>query len=251
MVRPHFRQLWIPFLLAMTLLVAACQSGAPAATAPEEKEPAAAAAVTEKSATETEAEVAAQADPDAAPTGADTLRFTIVPDGTEARFYIDEVLMGNDVTVVGVTSLVDGELTVDPTQPAGAAIGPIRIDARDLTTDQERRNGAIRRFILQSNDDAYQYITFTPTSIDGMPDAVEIGTPFDFTVTGDLQIRDVVHAETFAVTVTAVSATELTGLARTTVLRQNYNLTIPNVPSVANVAEEVPLELEFRAVAGE
>ncbi|MEZ4613056.1 MAG: hypothetical protein R2838_22920 [Caldilineaceae bacterium] len=128
MVRPHFRQLWIPFLLAMTLLVAACQSGAPAATAPEEKEPAAAAAVTEKSATETEAEVAAQADPDAAPTGADTLRFTIVPDGTEARFYIDEVLMGNDVTVVGVTSLVDGELIVDPTHPAGATIGPIRID---------------------------------------------------------------------------------------------------------------------------
>ena len=82
MVRPHFRQLWIPFLLAMTLLVAACQSGAPAATAPEEKEPAAAAAVTEKSATETEAEVAAQADPDAAPTGADTLR------NPEPDFYV-------------------------------------------------------------------------------------------------------------------------------------------------------------------
>ncbi|MEZ4613055.1 MAG: hypothetical protein R2838_22915 [Caldilineaceae bacterium] len=48
-----------------------------------------------------------------------------------------------------------------------------------------------------------------------------------------------------------MSETELIGLKRTTVLRQNYNLTIPNVPSVANVAEEVPLELEFRQWPGE
>ena len=68
MVRPHFRQRWIPFLLAMTLLVTACQSAAPAATAPEEKEPAAAAAVTEKSTTEAETEVDAPADTAAAPT---------------------------------------------------------------------------------------------------------------------------------------------------------------------------------------
>jgi hypothetical protein len=50
--------------------------------------------------------------------------------------------------------------------------------------------------------------------------------------------------------VTANSERELVGLGQTTILRSDYNLSIPSVPSVANVAEEVPLEIEFMAVAG-
>ncbi|MEZ4709382.1 MAG: YceI family protein [Caldilineaceae bacterium] len=175
--------------------------------------------------------------------------FQIVQDGTEARFYIDEVLMGKDKTVVGVTSQVEGELTVDPANPSSAHISAIRIDARDLTTDSGQRNGAIRRFVLQSNQDQYQYITFEPTTIEGMPAAVNVGDTFAFQVTGNLIIRDVSKAETFEVTVTVNSETELVGLGKTSIQRADYNLTIPSVPSVANVAEEVPLEIEFTARA--
>ena len=101
--------------------------------------------------------------------------------------------------------------------------------------------------MLQTNDEANQYITFTPTSIDGLPASVTVGEPFSFAVTGDLQIRDVVNAETFEMTVTPVSETELTGTAQTTIQRGDYGLTIPSVPSVANVSEEVILELDFVA----
>jgi hypothetical protein len=48
-------------------------------------------------------------------------------------------------------------------------------------------------------------------------------------------------------TVTANSEDELVGLGSATVLRENYQLTIPSVPSVANVSEEVKLEIEFTA----
>ena len=178
---------------------------------------------------------------------ADATTFTIVPDGTEARFYLDEVLLGNDVTVVGVTSLVEGEVTVDPANPAASTVGTITIDARDLTTDNDRRNSAIQRFVLQSADDANRYITFTPTSIDGLPESVTVGQAFSFSVTGDLQIRDVVNSETFMMTVTPISETELTGTGQATIERADYNLTIPSVPSVANVSEAVILELDFVA----
>ena len=60
----------------------------------------------------------------------------------------------------------------------------------------DRRNGAIRRFILQSDRDENQYIVFTPAAIEGMPDAVAVGEPFSFQVTGDLTIRDVTRPET-------------------------------------------------------
>jgi len=212
--------------------------------------------VTEEVAMETSAETSAettetaapeQTEGDAAASGAVT--FTFVPETTEARFSIYELLLGQDKTVIGTTTAVEGSLTVDPADPASASIAPIRIDATTLATDSSRRNGAIQRWILESDQEAYQYIVFTPTSIEGLPAAVNVGDTFEFTVTGDLTIRDITNEETFTLTVTANSATELAGLGQTTITRGDYDLTIPSVPSVANVAEEVPLEIEFTAVA--
>ncbi|MBV7339633.1 hypothetical protein KFU94_67760 [Chloroflexi bacterium TSY] len=67
----------------------------------------------------------------------------------QARFHIDEILRGEDVTVVGKTSMVTGEITINPANLAQTEIGPIQVDARDLATDSRRRN-TIRRFILGS-----------------------------------------------------------------------------------------------------
>lgn len=260
----------LPVLLAlfMVAMLAACSSGAeePAqAPAPVEE---AAASPTEAPAEEAEAaaeepaadepEEPAQEEPDAAQEPAPETEaepaaglrtFVIVPDRTEARFYIDEVLFGQDKTVIGVTSDVSGEIRLDPANPAASEVGAITINARDLTTDADRRNGAIRRFVLQSDQDAFQYIVFTPTGVEGMPEAVTVGEAFTFQVTGDLTIRDVTRAETFDVTVTPTSEDELSGLATTVVLYPDYGLTIPEVPSVTGVQDDVRLEFEFTAAA--
>ena len=230
--------------LLMIAVLAACQ---PSASQPAE-EPAPAEAAEPAAETQAEPQVEAQTEAES-PAAAGLQTFVISPEGTEARFLIDEVLMGQDKTVVGVTPDVSGEIRLDPQNPSAAEIGPITINARDFTTDADRRNGAIRRFILQSDRDEFQYIVFTPTAIAGMPDAVTVGEPFSFQVTGDLAIRDVTHAETFDVTITANSESELSGLATTTVLRGDYALTIPQVPSVTGVEEEVRLEFEFVAQA--
>ncbi len=177
--------------------------------------------------------------------------FQIVQEQSEARFLIDEILLGNPNTVIGTTSQVSGEVTVNPADPTQAQISPIQVNARDLTTDDDRRNGAIRRFILQSNQDEYQFIVFQPTVIEGLPESVTIGEPFEFRVTGDLKIRDITNPATFDMTITANSENELSGSGVTTVLRSDYGLNIPSVPSVADVAEEVRLEVDFIATAVE
>ena len=231
----------LPVLLAllMVAVLTACQAGT---SQPAEES----AAAEEAAPTEAPAETEAETEP-AAADGLQT--FTIASDGTEARFLINEVLFGQDKTVVGVTSDVSGEIRLDPENPSASEIGPIAINARDFTTDADRRNGAIRRFILQSDRDENQYIVFTPAAIEGMPDAVAVGEPFSFQVTGDLTIRDVTRPETFDVTVTPNSESELSGLATTTVLYPDYGLTIPEVPSVSGVEDEVRLEFEFTATA--
>jgi hypothetical protein len=52
---------------------------------------------------------------------------------------------------------------------------------------------------------------------------------------------------TFEVTVTMVSESELTGTAKAQVLRSSFGLQIPSIPSVADVTDEVALDLEFVA----
>lgn len=178
-----------------------------------------------------------------APAGATV--FLIVPEESQARFTLDEVLRGEPTTVVGTSGLVAGQIAIDPANPTAAQVGVIQINARALATDNQMRNRAIGNRILQT--DSYEYITFTPTAISGLPDSVAVGQAFTFQVTGDLSIRDVTRPVTFEVTVTPISETRLEGLASTTVLRSEYDLTIPNVPGVADVSEGVLLELEFVA----
>lgn len=177
------------------------------------------------------------------------VNFALVPEGSEARFLIDEVLFGNPKTVIGVTSDVDGEIAINMADYPDTSISAIRINARDLTTDNNFRNNAIRRFILQTNQDQYQYIVFEPTAINGLPSDVVMGDPFSFTVTGDLTIRDITRPVTFEVNVTPASETELSGSATTVIQRADFALEIPDVEGVANVSEQVGIAFDFTARA--
>jgi polyisoprenoid-binding protein YceI len=175
--------------------------------------------------------------------------FQIEQSQSEARFLIDEMLMGSPKTVVGVTTLVSGAINVNLNDISQSTVGVIQIDASDFRTDDNMRNRAIRRFVLQSSREEYRYITFTPTTITGLPAQAQVGDAFSFQVMGDLKIREIVNSVTFTVNVTVDSETQLNGLAKTTITRTAFALNIPSVPGVANVADEVPLELQFVAVA--
>jgi polyisoprenoid-binding protein YceI len=176
------------------------------------------------------------------------IQFEIVPAESEVRFFIDEVLRGEPVTVLGQTNQIAGQISVDPDQPARTQVGPIRINARTLETDSSQRNRAINNFVLQTGQ--FEFIEFTPTALQGLPEQVTIGQPFTLQVVGDLTIRDVTKPVTFEMTVTPVSETRLEATGKTTVQRGDYNLTIPSVPFVADVAEEVHLEIDLVATPG-
>lgn len=173
--------------------------------------------------------------------------FQIDPAQSQVRFELDEDLRGSRITVVGTTNQVAGQLAVDLANPAATQVGVIQINARTLATDNNFRNRAIQNEILDTG--AYEFITFTPTAVTGLPETVNIGDTVTFTMAGDMTIRDVTNPVTFVVEATAVSATQLAGTATATVNRGDYGLQIPSVPNVANVEEEVELIIEFVANA--
>jgi polyisoprenoid-binding protein YceI len=125
----------------------------------------------------------------------------------------------------------------------------IQVDASDLTTDDNRRNGRIRNDILRSGQADYQYITFQPTTLSGLPASVTEGEPFTFQATGDLTILGAAVPVTFDMTVTPVSTSELTGSGRATIRYADFGISIPSVPMVAGVSDDVQLEIDFTAQA--
>ncbi|PZF81343.1 YceI family protein [Jiangella anatolica] len=111
-----------------------------------------------------------------------------VAGGSEAGYRVDEVLNGQDNTVVGRTSDVTGEVTVEGTE---ATAGEITVDMTTITTDSGSRDGQFRGPIMQT--DQFPTSTFTltsPVSLDGLDGA----GPISVTATGDLTVRDVTQS---------------------------------------------------------
>lgn len=237
--------------LSESTSVAAQATAVPAATgAPAEATSAATAPTTASApaATTSEPTAATTSEPaatTASATGSSILA-QIVPAESEVRFVIDEVLNNAPKTVIGTTDQVAGELEIDPSDLSKTKVGVIQVNARTLSTDSDFRNRAIKNQILST--DQYEFITFTPTKIEGLPTTAANGQSYSFKINGDLTIRDVTKPVTFDVTATPESDSRLKGLAQTTIRYADFNITIPQVPQVASVDENVRLEIEFVAV---
>jgi polyisoprenoid-binding protein YceI len=186
-------------------------------------------------------QVAATASPGGLPV------FQISQTDSKAQFTIYEELMGQPNNVVGVTNQVAGQIGVNLSDLSTAQVGEIQVDARTLATDSNMRNRMIQNRILNTGN--YEYVTFSPTQISGLSGSTKIGQSFQFQITGNLTIQDVTKPVTFDVTAQAVSNSQISGKATATIQRSDFNLQIPSVPQVANVGQQVTLEIDFVANA--
>jgi polyisoprenoid-binding protein YceI len=173
--------------------------------------------------------------------------FSIVQAESEVRFILGELLSGVPTTVVGATDQVAGEIAIDPENPVSTKVGVIRVNARTFATDNNFRNRAINNSILETGK--FEYVTFSPSEIANFPENPSIGEALEFQISGDLTVRDITNPVTFDVVVTVVSENRLEGSASANIARADYGLQIPEVPRVADVDEEVLLEIEFVALA--
>lgn len=177
-------------------------------------------------------------------------RYVISPAESKAEFHIGEVLRGEPFMVVGTTDQVSGDIAFDPERPSETEVGAIRINARTLQTDSRQRDGAIARFILKSEEPANEFIVFTPKEITGLPAKVEAATPFTFTMKGDLTVSGTTREVTFTGAAQLIDPSRLGGAAEATVRYKDFGLSVPNVPFVASVDEEMKLKISFVAVKG-
>lgn len=218
--------------------------------------------------TESESDSASQEEPEPA---IGTIQYGVTSGesgDSRAQFLIQERIFGRDNLVEGTTRQLDGSFLIDYDEHS-VQVGQFEINVRDIRTrsldvDIEGQSGGdwsdgerdvvIRAQILQSGQDRYEFSTFNPTAVSGVPETFEFGDTLDIVLTGDLTIRGVTSSVEFDMELVLESEDMISGQAATTVRWDDFDITIPYVGgnSVINsVDDSVELRLEFTAVQEE
>ena len=167
----------------------------------------------------------------------------VIGEGTVARYMVEEVLASQGFKVAtGETSEVVGRIVFDADGAIFADESSIVIQAGTLKTDNDRRDRYVREQTLQTAN--YPEIIFRPTSAEGLPSPLsEASGEVEFTLSGDLTIRDQTRPVTWDVT--AEFGDSITGLAVIDIDFEQFGMDKPSVAVVVSVGDTIRLELDF------
>ena len=173
------------------------------------------------------------------------IRFVIAPAGNEARYRVQEVLMGatlpNDA--VGVTKSVTGTILAyaDGRIVKDSSKIVIRLDS--LKSDKDRRDGFLRRRTLET--EKHPTVELIPTEIRGFNGKLPASGEVKFQLVGDLVLKGVSRPTVWNVTARA-EGQDIAGTATTAFTFKDAGLDQPKVPVVLSVADTIKLEYDFR-----
>jgi len=174
-------------------------------------------------------------------------RFAIVPEESQVSYHVGETFFNEDnrfYVAVGVTHGVQGEILVDRAHPRQSRVGTITVDISQFTSDSGRRDRAIRRRWLESA--RYPTATFTPTAIEGLPDAIVEGQETPVRISGNLRVRDVTRAVMFSGPLKLQGAT-LTGTVRATIQMTDFGFDPPSILGFLKAENQATLDFQFTA----
>lgn len=175
------------------------------------------------------------------------VRLQVAASGNEARYRVREQLAGFDLPndAVGRSSAVTGGLVLDSAGRVVPADSRITVDISGITSDRDRRDGYVRRRILQT--DSFPDVILRPTAVSGLPWPLPSSGSRAFALTGDLTVKGVTRPTTWQVTA-AFQGDTVTGLAATAFTFADFGLAQPRVPVVLSVGDTIRLEYDFKLV---
>ena len=166
--------------------------------------------------------------------------------GSEALYRINEQLARRDLPndAVGTTSDIDGQIVFSADGAVDAEQSKIRVNVRTLRSDSDRRDGYIRGRSLES--DRFPNVDIAVQEVRGLPWPLPASGQAAFQMEGGLTIRDQTRLVTWDVTANFDGGT-VDGLAKTEVTFEQFGITKPRVAIVLSVADEIRLEVAFKA----
>ncbi|HEU4632235.1 MAG TPA: YceI family protein [Gemmatimonadaceae bacterium] len=175
---------------------------------------------------------------------ADTLRFVVAPTGNEARYRVREQLVRRDLPndAIGRTTTISGGIAVDGAGKVIPGASRFVVDVTELKSDSDRRDGYVRRRLLET--ERYPTVELVPTAVQGLPSPLPAAGPVSFQLVGDLTVHGTTRPTTWQVT-GQYQGGRITGTARTGFTFADFGLTQPRVPILLSVADTITLEYDF------
>lgn len=170
--------------------------------------------------------------------------FTLT-EGSIARYKVEEVLARTGFKIAtGETDAVAGQIVFDADGGISADASRIAVQAATLRTDSDRRDGYVRNRTLQT--DIYPEVVFIPQSIEWQdPPPGELRGTQDFTITGNLTVKDQTRTVTWDATAEFSDDGSVTGSASVQFTFDDFGMDKPSVAVVLSVEDEILLELDF------
>ena len=167
----------------------------------------------------------------------------VLGEGTVARYKVEEELARQGYFVAtGETTEVEGRIVFDEDGGVVADESSIVMQAGTLRTDSDRRDRYVRERTLLTAQ--YPEIVFQPTSVEGLPSPLsEASGTVEFTISGDLTIRDQTRPVTWDVT--AEFGNIITGIAAVEITFEQFAMDKPSVAIVLSVEDTIRLEIAF------
>jgi len=170
----------------------------------------------------------------------DSIVYEVNQEESEVRFEIDEVLRGEDFRVVGKTNQIQAQVSISEGEISTLEISRVVVDALDLETDSTSRDGAIRNFILKSNQEENRSIILEEISVDNFSESSA-----SFSINGNLSISGVSKDIQLDAEILELTSERLVLSVSGQVLRSDFDLLIPVVPFVASVSQTVDIRADL------
>ena len=180
--------------------------------------------------------------------------FTVVPEGSEVRYRVQEQLAQRDLPndAVGTTNNVAGSIVVDQNGAVVPEQSRIAVDTASLESDSARRDNYVRQNTLETQE--YPTAEFVVREAPGLPNPLPTSGEAQFQVVGDLTIHGVTRPATWEATARFDEQGAMAN-ATTRVALTDFGMTPPRVGPVLSIEDEAQLELDLRlerkAAAGE
>jgi len=172
-------------------------------------------------------------------------QFVIVPEESEARYSINEVFISDNntlATAIGVTSQVQGGMTLNYDDPAASEFDQFVVDISTLRSDRSQRDRAIRRQWLESS--TYPLAVFDVREVRNFPAEPQEGEPISFQLAGDMTVKETTQEVVWEVMAT-LEGDRLSGTATLETTLESFNIPVPSIVNILRVTDGITLTLDF------
>ncbi len=180
-------------------------------------------------------------------------RFEIIPESAKASYFVQEEFFAGALEELGMTvgrhertgstTQVAGQIILD-TANLSAPLGPnhFTVQIESLTSDEEERDETLREEWLESSK--YPFATLIVTALEDAPESYDLGEEINFTMQGDLTIREVTQPTTFDVTA-AIGSESIEGVMAANLRMTDFGFDPPSWAGIYSVDDDFKVEIEF------